>query len=143
MADRLADNSMQAIAQNHVDCVIAARAVSLLSCPGLNSLESCSKTNDASWSAPYLRQPLCQHAVCNGIITQQDMLRAPCCVKVGVCIVTHFLMTARLVRHVAEWFRMVTHLRMKAILVRHGGRGGAGTGAAPPHAGTQLLHGSG
>ncbi len=51
MADWLADNSTQAIAQNHVDCVIAARAVSLLSCPGLNSLESCSKTNDASWSA--------------------------------------------------------------------------------------------
>ena len=55
MADWLADNSMQAIAQNSVDRVITTQAVSLLSCPTLNSQDSCSGSNDASWSALYLR----------------------------------------------------------------------------------------
>ncbi len=61
MADWLADDSMQAIALDNVDCVITTQAKSLLSCPSLISQDSCSKSNDASWSALYLRQLLCQH----------------------------------------------------------------------------------
>ena len=56
-------------------------------------------------------------------MTKQDALHAPCCVTGGVCIVTHLRMTAR--------------------LLRHEGREVAGTAAAPPHAGTQVPHGSG
>ncbi len=63
MADYSADSSIQAIAQNNVDSNVATQAVSLLSCPSANSRNNCSMSNDATWSASYLRQLLCQHDV--------------------------------------------------------------------------------
>ena len=53
MADWKTNNSTQAIVQNDADSFSTTRAVSLLSCPSLNSQNSCSRSNDASWSASF------------------------------------------------------------------------------------------